>query len=75
MHDFGRSAAHDLAWNRETDVDEDEPLAVDGLAHLDLQRPGEHRPGDGYRVELPIFATGVDAGGQISEERMIEPAP
>ena len=59
----------------ETQVGEDEAVALDDFADGDRDRGGEHRAGVHEGVELAALAAGVDRRRQLGEQRGVELAP
>ena len=64
-----------MALSRGHQVGEHEAVALDHLAGRDCDGVMEHGPRVGEGVELAVFAAGVDGGGEVREEGLVEIAP
>ena len=55
-------------------IGEDETVARDDFTDIDGNGKREHRAGAGERVELAVFAAGIDGGGKIGEKLFVKGA-
>ena len=71
----GQSCGPELLPSAQLDIHPDEAPLVDYLANLDIQRPVEHRAGDGQGVELAVFGARVGGRWQLIQQAVVEAAP